>query len=497
MANVNFLSGSRFNKDSNKVFRMKRETFQNIEFNSEKFIKELKRYVLDHKNNQVPRLKELKRYYLADNNIKYRDKTGEGNRADNRIASDFSKYITIFMQGYLLGNPILYRNENENILPLIEAFNTRNNEAYHNGLLETDLSMVGRAYELLTMDENGDEKLTKLSPEETFVVYDDTTDMNSLFGVRYYTIQFSDSETRMYIEVYTSDEIHYYQSDFQALDSVEYQTPVNESDKYHYFDGVPINEYMNNEERTGDFESQLDNIDAYDLSQSELANFQQDMNDAYLVIVGNPMTGTGDSDDPDDQNNPMNVVTAMLASRILALDNNPEEGGPAPNAFYLTKEYDANGAEEYKKRLVNDILRFTFTPDVTDQNFSGVQSGIAMKHKLMGLDNLRKTKERLLEKGIMRRLRLVANVWSIKNDAYTTVNETNLVFTPNVPQNDAEYVTWVKSVYGLVSDETFLMLLEPITGIDAKEELARIKEEKEQGTNEYDDFNKSIPEEKG
>ncbi|MEG2294287.1 MAG: phage portal protein, partial [Carnobacterium sp.] len=77
MVNVNFLNGSRFSKDSNKVFRMKRETFQDIEFNSEKFIKELKRYVLEHKNNQVPRLKELKRYYLADNNIKYREKTGE------------------------------------------------------------------------------------------------------------------------------------------------------------------------------------------------------------------------------------------------------------------------------------------------------------------------------------------------------------------------------------------------------------------------------------
>lgn len=76
----------------------------------------------------------------------------------------------------------------------------------------------------------------------------------------------------------------------------------------------------------------------------------------------------------------------------------------------MTKSYDTTGAEAYKKRLVDDILRFTFTPDTNDQNFAGTQSGESMKYKLMGNDNLRKTKERLLTRGIMRRLRLLGNV---------------------------------------------------------------------------------------
>ena len=58
------------------------------------------------------------------------------------------------------------------------------------------------------------------------------------------------------------------------------------------FDGVPVNEFANNEDHTGAFEPVLDSIDAYDLSQSELANYQQDTMDAILVIAGNPYTGT-------------------------------------------------------------------------------------------------------------------------------------------------------------------------------------------------------------
>ncbi len=36
-----------------------------------------------------------------------------------------------------------------------------------------------------------------------------------------------------------------------------------------YFDTVQINEWINNEERTSDFEHVMDSIDAYDLSRSQ------------------------------------------------------------------------------------------------------------------------------------------------------------------------------------------------------------------------------------
>ena len=145
---VKFLSKTRFNPHSNDQIIMLTEDYEAIDFASQKWIEQLKRYISTHKL-QVARLKELKRYYLGDNNIKYRpDKTDEF-AADNRISSDFAKYITIFEQGYMLGNPVKYTNEDKTLQELIDTFSVQTNEAYHNILIKTDLSIYGRAYELL------------------------------------------------------------------------------------------------------------------------------------------------------------------------------------------------------------------------------------------------------------------------------------------------------------------------------------------------------------
>lgn len=493
-----FLNGTRFKDNANDVFRMSEQKFELIKDDPEQLIDSVREYVETFKSSQLERLKELKRYYKSDNNIKYREIKRDKYRADNRISSDWGKYVAVFMQGFILGNPIQYQNSDEALTEKIEDFNTKNNESYHNGLLETDLSIYGRAYELIYTDQQGDEHVTKLQPEQTFVIYDGTIESNSLIGVRFYQVIYSQTETKSYVEIYTSDRTFYFEGDSSMAD----MKLINEREIY--YGSVPINEYSNNEDRMGDYESVLDIIDAYDLSQSELANFQQDSNDAYLVITGNPNTGNNQVEYEVDENgaikldndgNPIiaknsegDVVQKQLQSRIIILDNNSDPDGPTPNAFYLKKEYDVSGSEAYKQRLVADILRFTFTPDTNDENFAGTQSGEAMKYKLMGNDNLAKTKQRLLTKGFMRRLRLLGNIWSVENSVstatkidslYDKINETTIKFTPNIPQNDDERINQLKQLYGVVSDETLFTLLESFTNVDAEIEMERLKGEKE------------------
>jgi SPP1 family phage portal protein len=497
---IKFLSGSRFSSSANDDFIMDRNFFEQHKENmdSPEMIEKIENFIISFISEQLPRLKELKRYYLSDNNIKYRETGRDKNRADNKISSDWAKYVTTFMQGYILGNPVVYDNEDEGLLEKINDFQKKNNEDYHNGLLEIDLSIYGRAFELAYSDEYSKPKLVKLAAENTFVVYDDSISKNSLFGVRIYQIEYSDTNKKSFVDIYTANKIYYYQAN-----NLDFSGLAFNSEEDNYFGGVPITEYRNNEERTGDFEAVLDSIDAYDLSQSELANFQQDMNDAYLVIVGNPMTGTAAEYELDENgetkldeygqpievpNSTNSVLSDMMKARMLILDNNNDPDGPTPTAYYLTKTYDTTGAEAYKGRLVDDILRFTFTPDTSDQNFSGVQSGESMKYKLMGNDNLTKTKIRLLTKGIMRRLRLLANFWKIGNATATSgklsegtleeINDTTVKFTPNIPQNEDDKVAVIKQLYGIVSDETLLTMLAPITGVDAESELNNLKEEK-------------------
>ena len=344
------------------------------------------------------------------------------------------------------------------------------------------MCVYGRAYELLTVTERDSKawvKLYKLSPEQTFVIYDDTYEQNSLMAVNYYDVDYGDSKRKTIIKVYTADYIYSYE--WKSTDS---DKMVLKDEQEHYFKAVPVNEYSNNEERLGSYESVLDNIDAYDLSQSELANFQQNSNDAILMIKGNPYTGAEENDFLEDgrinPNGRLYVSQAYKKAQVLILDDNPNPGGANPDASYLIKSYDSKGAEAYKQRLVNDILRFTFTPDTLDNSFAGTQSGESMKYKLMASDNYREQQEDLFEAGLMRRLRLAVNIWAIQgneNTAYELINETSVVFSPNVPQNEKEIVEMIKSLYGIVSDQTIFELLNQVTGVDAADELERLKEQ--------------------
>nr|DAJ87103.1 MAG TPA: PORTAL PROTEIN [Caudoviricetes sp.] len=461
------------------------EDFKTIEFESQKWIARLKNFVGTHRAEQLDRLKELKRYYLADNNIKYRDEKSDKYSADNRIASDWAKYITVFEQGYMLGNPVEYKNENAEIQALIDNFSKQNNEQEHNVAIKTDLAIYGRAYELLNTFQDVDGsvwvKLYRMNPEQTFVIYDDSYEQRSLMAVNYYSISYGNGHKRDFVKVYTDDAIYEYVDDNQEADTLR----LKETSE-HFFNGVPVNEFSNNTDRTGAFEAVLDSIDAYDLSQSELANFQQDSNEALLVISGNPFTGVDDKDFLEDgrinPNGRLAVSQSFKKAKILVLDDNPIPGGSSPSAHYLIKSYDTAGAEAYKERLVNDILRFTFTPDTTDNNFGGVQSGEAMKYKMMAADNYRGKQELLFEKGLMRRLRLAVNIWKIKgNDSgnYALINQTDIVFTPNLPQNNNEMVAIVKNLYGVVSEQTIVEILERVTGVNAETELKRLKEDTE------------------
>ncbi|WP_270265615.1 phage portal protein [Enterococcus lactis] len=515
--NIQLLGQQRFDEEANLVYKVPvsqlpkidmldqqtGEVSEFIDFNHEDMWKMIVGFIKHHRERQVPRLKELKRYLNADNNIKRRPNKPDG-RADNRIASDFANFIVSFKQGVLLGNPISY-NGDKVIVERINRFASESNEDYHNQLMSRDAFGLGRAYEWVGRDEYGKETIAKFDAEQTFVIYDNTKDRNSICGIHYFVETFLDkSFTR--IELYTNCGYNYY---FTAKDDdLENAVLDEDGEVQSYFDTVQINEWINNEERTSDFEHVMDSIDAYDLSRSEMANFQQDSSEAYLVIKGNPDT----ADDQEGDNSKLAVFQAMMQARMLVLgdkkiyDNNV--AGAEPDAYYLKKEYDVAGMEANDSRTVADILRFTSLIDFTDENIGSNQSGIGFRFKGWGSDNDRKNKERMVKKAIMRRLRLLTHSWSIKDELnkpqglidtvkaffvsdekqqeqlYNKVNEIQIQFTPNVPQSDEEIMSVIAGMVGIVSDQTLCEMAERLTGVPFEEELKRLK--KQSGSGVFD-----------
>lgn len=494
--------------ETNKKYCIPEDKFSNVfgSNNPEAIANLANDYIVHHYTYQAPRITMLQRYYYGDNDIHYwvNDKVANG-RADNRIASGFPKFITNMRVGYRLGKPIQFKwsdnnDPNNKIIDLVKKFNNLNDEEYHEKVMGINLSITGRAYELLytgesVQDSNGDWSipdvhLKAIDPATCFVVYDTTVESKPLFAVRYYAYEFND-ETVYYADVYTSNKLYHYKMQTANTDGkMEYL-----SDDDLSFDQVPIIEYYNNENRVGDWEQKIDNIDAYDLAMSEMANSQEDFANAKLMINGDmdfekePLTKPDGTPILDENGEPVFVPKVDTQDRYLFLKPsvipNANNGNTVINssAEYLTKDLNEDGWEIYIKRLVTDIHKDTNTPDVSDENFGGNNSGIALAYKLFGEDQERSMQESLYTKGIMQRLRLLNSYWSsLKLCDKDIVNKFSIKYLPNVPKNDSEIVNMfnVLQQSGSLSDKTLLEFISVITGIDAEAEEERIKQQQQE-----------------
>lgn len=423
-----------------------------------------------HSGVQNKRLKELLSYYKGENiTILNNKRRREDHLADHRATHNYAKYVSQFMQGYMVGVPLKTTYaESEEIDKKLKNLNRENDADEHNSDLVLDQSIFGRAYELLYRGADDITKFKAVEVFETFIVYDDTVERSPIAGVRYITSKFGKEETRVFI--YTKYcEYRYKLEEGKLLD---------EKKKEHQFGGVPLVEYENNKHRQGDFEDVLNLIDLYDASQSDTANYMTDLNDAMLVIVGNLKIDLDDAKDMKEKNTMMLEVES------------DEHGNHVPaDAKYIYKQYDVSGTEAYKSRVENDIHKHTNTPNMNDDNFGGVQSGEAMKYKLFGLEQVRATKERMFKKSLRDRYRLVNNIMKVASEGDFDVNDISITFTPNLPKSEVEAIDSFIKLGGQLSEETKLSILPFVE--NPQEEIDRIKAEsptEQEGQSMYDEF---------
>lgn len=480
------LNGPRFDKDANRVFKMNVDKFTAIKENPNELGVVVSRFINRHYTHQLKRILTMQRYYIGANDIKFWSSGKAANRADNRIANEMPKYITNMRVGYTFGNPIRFQyNDDSNqtdtdrdaVNGAISAFNQSTNEAYHEKVMKKNLSVTGRAYELnYVKKDTTDAYVMALDPSETFVVYDTDPEQHSLFAVHYYYVE--DDETYMwYVDVYTDDHIIHYEPNGYPNSQLEFDASKSDNFEEHYFGAVPVTEYINNDERLGDWEGEMDNFDAYDKSMSEMANSQEDFSNAALVITGEFDFGT------DTQGNPRTHPNIDNSNRYMWLKPARAEGMNGanviqPSAAYLTKQLPIDAWNAYIKTLSDNMHKFTNSPNVNDENFASNASGVAMSYKLWGSDQERATQQELYARGVMRRLRLLANYWqtlAVIKDAELMENVTP-VFTPNLPKNDAEIVSNIQTLAqtGDFSQQTIWEMAEPVTGVKGNEEKSRM-----------------------
>ena len=207
--------------------------------------------------------------------------------------------------------------------------------------------------------------------------------------------------------------------------------------------------------------------------------------DAYLGLYGM----TADEED----------IRMMKENRVILMD----EGAKAE---WITKNVNDTQMENLKTRLEKDIHKFSKCPNLSDENFVGNSSGVAMAYKNMGTENITSVKERKFKKGLQRRIELIAAINALKSSSFDW-RAIEIVFTRNLPVNVAEIVDIANKLKGIVSNETIISQLPFVE--DVQLELEKLAEEKEanpfysemnpivdaalgQEQEEIDDFDKSV-----
>lgn len=406
----------------------------------------IKKMIAQYVGYEFPRLDKLKNYYMNKTAILLRTQEDES-KPNNKIVHPYAQYITDTLTGYFMGEPVSYSSNAADIEPIQLVFEY-NDEQDENMTLAKMASIYGRAWEQMYLDTDGAIRFCAIDPHEVIPVYGNTGD-DLMAVVRFYKqYDIVTETTHVYVEVYTANDITYYKADeaMGTMDVVGVQQ--------HAFADVPFIEYKNNDDEYGDFEGVLSLIDAYDKLCSDDLNSFEYFCDAYLALYGY----TADADD----------IAEMKKNRVLLMDTDSK-------AEFLLKQGDSSGIETEKLRIERDIHKFAKCPDPSDENFGGNVSGVAMKYKLLGTENVGGIKERKFKKGLQRRLELLTSIMSVTQSINIDWRAIDITFTRNLPVNEDELSTMINALNGIVSKKTLVSQLPFVE--DAEAEIAQLEKE--------------------
>lgn len=360
---------------------------------------------MQDKEKQNVRIKKLQDYYNGLHEICYRH-YDDPTKPNNRIVVNYCKDIADFLTAYVCGVPVEY-----NATGKIADTLAYNDDAAEMQSVLRDMVVCGFAVELFYTDENGDVRYNNIDPMESIVFMNDDLQGDIVGFVRMVK---RDKELGGYnVTVYTATTVQ----DFIADDALGKLTATTEQSEHHFGD-VPVVMYPNGDNMQGNFEQIIPLQDALNKVVSDSVNDWESFVDSYLVLEG--MQGTTPED-----------IAQMKKDRVLLTD-------PDSKAYWLTKQADNARIKTMQDDLRRMILELGNIPDM--QELSGLNtSGEAMRMKLTKTEIQASRLERIMTKGIQRKIELLYNILRLSDD-HMEYMEVMPKFTRNFLINDVDTV---------------------------------------------------------
>lgn len=380
--------------------------------------KELVEEAIKFNEGLVPHYDELEDYYLGNHPILERKRLNT--TINNKVVVNHCHYITDTNVGYLLGNPVKYSVRDGVKYDKIEDEYRKQTLSDLDHEIAKDLSIYGRQYEYIYVSGEGKEKSVKsveVNVRNCIVAYDDSFEHKKVFAVLYRK-EGKDFED---VIVLTEDsEINFLVG--KVLERGE-EFP-------HGLGMVPVVEYRNNDEYMGDYEQSIPLVNAYNTLLSDRVNDKEQLVNAIMIIKGMDLT--------DEQREDLKV-TRTLANVPLNAE-----------IEILVKSLDETQLDILRKNIADDIHKISKTPNLSDENFVGNASGVAIRYKLLAFEQNIKNKERSFEKGLIERF-VIYNRYLNKMKNMPLINgyDVDVIFTRNLPQNDFETSQMINNLWNI------------------------------------------------
>lgn len=371
-------------------------------------------------------------------------------KPDNRIVANFARYVVETFNGYFMGKPVTVSHEDPELSKQVNRLMKLNDQDDNNAELSKLVRIYGRAYEFLYQNENTETCITYNSPLDMFMVYDDTIAQRPFFAVRYYL----NEDNRLQGEIYTSDKVYDFIQGEKGYQII--------NDHPHYYQDVPVIEYVNNDERQGIFEPVISMINAFNKALSEKANDVDYFADAYLAILGVQLDKDG--------------LQKIRDNRIINFFGTDDPQQIKNIVVEFLQKPDGDSSQEHLlDRLEKLIYQMAMVTNLNSESF-GNASGVGLLFKLQEMENLALAAERKFTSGMNRRFkmlfRLPTNVPSSQSEEWFNLEFT---FHRNIPKDVLSEIQAAQEAAGLLPLEDRVSMVSTVK--DPKATAEQMKEE--------------------
>ena len=390
---------------------------------------------LNELNKNAQAKQKYKDYYEGNHDI-LKNYQMQDSRSNMKLVFNYPRKFVDNEVGYLLGKPVNYisKSDNEDIINAIDL-NISHWDKEQNINLRKQSEIYGEAYELNYINEDGEFSATILNPINCYVLEDGTAERKALLVIHKFTKQFDDNK---YMDVYNDNQILHYQIGIASGGTAYSGGGLAFLGSHnHIFGRVPVLVCPANSEKKSGFQDIISLFDSYNILNSDLVNEIADHRNAYLVIENAKL-----EEEDLGKMKQMGIIQVPSGAKV----------------YWLTKDIN----DSFVKNELDNIERKIY--DLSDQvnfneNWTSNTSSLALRNKLLNLENRVSSREAIMGNMIKQRLKNLFIFLSKKEGRLYDYRDISVKFTRNLPTDLTGLSDVIVKLKDICSQETLLTLL--------------------------------------